>query len=143
TDDAVGRLLQRLDALGLAGNTIVVFTTDHGMLVGQHGLNRKGPFHYEDLLRVPFAVRWPGRVPSGRQVDALQSLVDLAPTFLALAEQPIPYSMSGVDQSAVWLGEATKAREHVVVENRHEPTTIHVKTYVDARYKLTVYYNRP
>ena len=48
--------------------------------------------------------------------------------------------MTGVDQSAVWRGEAAQARDHVIVENHHEPTTIHVKTYVDERYKLTVYY---
>jgi uncharacterized sulfatase len=50
--------------------------------------------------------------------------------------------MTGVDQSAVWRGEAAAARDHVIVENRHEPTAIHLKTYVDQRYKLTVYYQR-
>jgi len=51
--------------------------------------------------------------------------------------------MTGVDQSAVWRGEAAQARDHVIVENHHEPTTIHMKTYVEDRYKLTVYYQRP
>jgi len=50
--------------------------------------------------------------------------------------------MTGVDQSRVWLGEAEAVRDHVVVENRHQPTTLHLKTYVDERYKLTVYYGR-
>ncbi len=143
TDDAVGRLLRHLEALGLAEETVVVFTTDHGMLLGQHGLSRKGPFHYEDLVKLPFIVRYPGRVPSGRSSNALQSLVDLAPTFLSFADLPIPPRMSGVDQKGVWLGNQEQARDHVVIENRHEPTTIHVKTYVDSRFKLTVYYNQP
>ncbi len=51
--------------------------------------------------------------------------------------------MTGVDQSPVWTGEADAARDHVVVENRHEPDTIHAKTYVNERYKLTIYFNQP
>jgi arylsulfatase A-like enzyme len=141
-DKYIGKIVQRLDELGLASNTVVVFSTDHGHFFGQHGLNAKGAFHYEDLVKVPFIVRWPGRVPAGERSCALQSLVDLAPTFLSLVGAPIPRQMTGVDQSPVWRGEAVSARDHVVVENRHEPTTVHVKTYIDARYKLTVYYQR-
>ena len=63
-------------------------------------------------------------------------------TFLSVAGLAIPGIMSGVDQSGVWTGQKEQARDHVIVENRHEPTTIHVKTYIDQRYKLTVYYNR-
>ena len=48
--------------------------------------------------------------------------------------------MVGLDQTPVWLGERDSVRDHAVVENRHQPTTIHVKTYIDSRYKLTVYY---
>ncbi len=140
-DKYIGRIVDRLDELGLADNTLVVFTTDHGHLFGQHGLCAKGPFHYEDLVRLPFLARWPGRIAAGEVSDALVSLVDLAPTFLAAAGQPIPGRMSGVSQLATWQGGAA-ARDHVIVENRHEPTTIHVKTHVDERYKLTVYYRR-
>ena len=50
--------------------------------------------------------------------------------------------MTGVDQTPVWSGQSEQARDHIIVENHHEPTTVHVKTYVDDRYKLTVYYNR-
>ena len=141
-DKYVGVILDRLEALGLSDDTVVVFTTDHGHLYGQHGLIAKGPFHYEDLIRVPFIVRWPGRVPAGKVSSALQSLVDLAPTFLSLCGLPVPRTMTGVDQSRVWLGESPAARDHVVVENHHTPTTMHAKTYVDHRYKLTVYFNR-
>jgi arylsulfatase A-like enzyme len=142
-DRYIGRILDSLEALGLAENTLVVFTTDHGHFFGHHGLIAKGPFHYEDMVKVPFLVRWPGKVAAGACSSALQSLVDLAPTFLGAAGLPIPRQMTGVDQSAVWRGEAAQARDHVIVENHHEPTTIHVKTYVEDRYKLTVYYQRP
>ena len=140
-DKYIGRIVDRLDNLGLADDTLVVFTTDHGHLFGQHGLCAKGAFHYEDLVKIPFVVRWPGRIPSGSVSDALVSLVDLAPTFLATAGVPVPGRMSGVSQLDSWQG-GEAARDHVIIENRHEPTTIHLKTYVDERYKLTVYYQQ-
>lgn len=142
-DKYVGRILARLDELGLANDTLVVFTSDHGHLFGQHGLIAKGAFHYEDLIKVPFVVRYPGKVPAGKRSDALQSLVDLPTTFLSSAGIPIPRSMVGADQSKVWVNELPSVRDHVLVENRHQPTTIHAKTFVDHRYKVTVYFNRP
>ncbi|MFD2329990.1 sulfatase [Cohnella sp. GCM10020058] len=141
-DKYIGSILDRLDALGLAEDTLIVFTTDHGHFFGQHGLQAKGGFHYEDLIKLPFLVRYPGQVPAGHTSDAIQSLVDLAPTFLSFAGIPIPSAMTGVDQKDVWLGTKTRAREHAICEFRHEPTTIHQKTYVDERYKITVYYNQ-
>ncbi|MBO9610585.1 MAG: sulfatase-like hydrolase/transferase [Paenibacillaceae bacterium] len=141
-DRYIGRILDKLDSLGLADNTIVVFTSDHGHFFGQHGLQAKGGFHYEDLIKVPFLVRYPGQVPSGLSSSAIQSLVDLAPTLLSFAGIPAPAAMTGVDQSDVWRGRRPQARDHAICEFRHEPTTIHQKTYVGERYKLTVYYNQ-
>lgn len=141
-DKYIGKILDKLDELGLADNTLVVFTTDHGHFFGQHGLQYKGGFHYEDLIKLPFIVRYPDHVPGGRVSPAIQSLVDLAPTFLSLSGIPIPPVMTGVDQSGVWLGTQPEARNHTICEFRHEPTTIHQKTYVDERYKITVYYNQ-
>jgi len=141
-DKYIGKILSKLEQLGLSDNTLVVFTTDHGHFYGQHGLIAKGAFHYEDMIRVPFIVRFPGRVPAGRTCAALQTLVDLAPTFLSITGIDIPREMTGIDQSDVWFGESEGIRDHIIVENRHEPTTIHVKTYVNERYKITVYYNR-
>jgi uncharacterized sulfatase len=142
-DKYVGVILDRLAALGLAENTVVVFTSDHGHFYGQHNLIAKGPFHYEDLVRVPLIARWPGHIPAGRRTAALQSLVDLPATFLALAGQPVPRRMTGKNQGPVWLGQTDRVRDHVLVENHHQPTTIHARTYIDARYKLTVYRDRP
>jgi uncharacterized sulfatase len=142
-DHYIGKILDALEAEGLAGETAVVFTTDHGHFLGQHGLTAKGAFLYEDLVKVPFVVSLPGAPGAGGRSEALQSLVDLAPTFLGLAGVEIPRTMTGVDQGAVWRGEKERAREHVIVENRHQPTTIHQRSYIDERYKITVYYNRP
>jgi uncharacterized sulfatase len=141
-DKYIGTIMDKLDELGLADNTIVVFTTDHGHYFGQHGLVAKGPFHYEDGIKVPMLVRCPGRVPAGRVSPSLQSLVDYAPTFLSFADIEIPHAMTGRDQSEVWVGGKATARDHIICEFHHEPTTVHMKTYVDERYKLTVYYNK-
>ncbi len=129
-DRQIGTILDRLEALGLASDTLVVFTSDHGHLFGQHD------------PRDPLIVAQPGSVPGGRRSDALQSLVDFAPSFLPATGIPVPGSMTGVDQTDVWYGRRESLRDHVVVENRHEPTTVHLKTYVEERYKLTVYFQR-
>jgi arylsulfatase A-like enzyme len=141
-DKYIGKILDKLDELGLTNDTILVFTTDHGHFFGQHGLQYKGGFHYEDLIKLPFIVRYPGHVPAGKHSSAIQSLVDLAPTFLRLCGMEIPSVMTGVDQSDVWLGTRERTRDHAICEFRHEPTTIHQKTYEDQRYKITVYYNQ-
>jgi len=138
-DREIGRILDCLDRLGIADNTLVMFSTDHGHFLGQHGLVAKGAFHYEDMIKLPMLIRYPGRVPAGRVNSALQSQVDYAPTFLSTAGIPAPGLMQGVDQLPNWTAQAGPARDHVIVENRHEPTLVHLRTYVDERYKLTVY----
>jgi uncharacterized sulfatase len=142
-DQQIGRILDGLDRLGLADKTLVVFTTDHGHFLGQHGLIAKGAFHCEDLLRLPFLVRCPGRVPAGAVSSSLQALIDLAPTFLTAAGMEVPGQMQGVNQWDVWRGQADHVRNHVIVENRHQPSAVHLRTYVEERYKMTVYRGHP
>lgn len=141
-DREIGRILDRLDQLGLAENTLVIFTTDHGHYLGQHGLTAKGAFHYEDGIRVPFLARGPGIAP-GSESRALVSLVDMAPTFLAAAGLPTPGFMQGVSQLDVWRGQADRARDNVIVEHHHQPTRLNLRTYIDDRYKLSVYRDEP
>jgi uncharacterized sulfatase len=142
-DEAVGRIMAGLKRLGLDRDTLVIYSTDHGHLYGQHGLHHKGPFHYEDLVRVPFIARQPGRIPAGGVSQELVSTVDFAPTALGWCGLPVPYHMTGLDQGAVLRGEAPPKRDHVVVEFRHEPTTVFLKTYIERRWKITVHYRRP
>ncbi|MCC5843541.1 MAG: sulfatase-like hydrolase/transferase [Verrucomicrobia bacterium] len=143
TDHAIGQILDQLEALGLADNTLIVFTTDHGHFLGKHGLGAKGPFHYEDVIKVPFIAKTPGQTNPGTRTDSLISLVDLPPTFLAACGLPVPRTMAGLDFTPVFKGETPALRDHVLVENRHQPDTIFLNTYVDSRYKLTVYYGHP
>lgn len=141
-DTYIGVILDKLDSLGLTASTLVCFTTDHGDFLGQHGLTQKAIHHYEDLLKVPLVVSLPGCIPAGRVSEALQSTVDLPQTFLDIAGLPVPRRMAGVNERAVWFGETDSLRSHVIVENQHQPTTMNMRTYVDARYKLTVHFNR-
>ncbi len=138
-DHEIGKTLDKLDELGLAKDTIVCFTTDHGHFLGHHGLTAKGGFHYEDLIRLPFIARWPGHIAPGTENHAIQSLVDMPTTFLSACGLDVPLRMQGVDQTAVWEGKKDKARDGAFIEFRHQPTVIHLRTYVNARYKLTIY----
>ncbi|MBN1346275.1 MAG: sulfatase-like hydrolase/transferase [Phycisphaerae bacterium] len=81
-DAEIGRILSALDRLGLADNTLVVYTTDHGEFMGGHGCIFKAYMMYEDLMRVPFIARMPGTVPKAKTTQALASSVDLMPTLL-------------------------------------------------------------
>ncbi len=137
-DQQIGRILDALDEKGLTENTLVVFSTDHGHFIGEHGLIAKAIHHYEDLLRVPFIVRWPGKTPAGKASDAIQNLVDLAPSFLAAAGLDVPVVMTGLDQTDCWAG-GDDCRSWSITENHHTRTSFHMKTYVNARYKITVY----
>lgn len=138
-DQQIGRILDALDRLGVADNTLVVFSTDHGHFLGQHGLHHKGAFHYEDLIRIPFLAKLPGTVASDRTSTAIQNLVDLAPTFLSLAGCPIPGMMQGVDQLPAWSEGGLPARSWSLTENRHQPNVLNVRTLVTENAKVTVY----
>jgi len=138
-DHQIGLILEALDRLGIADDTVVVFTSDHGHYLGQHGLTAKGPFHYEDAIRVPFLVRYPGQANPGGASNAIQSIVDLPQTFLDIAGIPIPGQMQGISQKDVWLGKQESARSWAICENRHQPSAVHLRTFVNQRYKMTVY----
>ena len=138
-DHHIGRILESLDRLGIADNTMVIFTTDHGHFLGQHGLRAKGAFHYEDMIRVPFIVWYPGKVAQNAVCSDLQSTVDFAPSALGVAGIEVPGFMTGINQFDAWCGKTPAPRDHIVVENRHEPTLVHLRTYVNERYKITVY----
>ena len=93
-DDSVGRVLALLDKSGLARNTIVIYTSDQGFFLGDHGLFDKR-FMYEESIRMPFLVRWPAGIKAGTRSDALALNVDFAPTFLAAAGVAAPPEMQG------------------------------------------------
>ncbi len=85
-DDGIGRIIDKLDELGIRDNTIIVFTADHGDFGGEHNMFGKGGVFYDSLVRVPYIVSWPGGgVPQGEVDDSLVSTIDLLPTILQLS----------------------------------------------------------
>lgn len=102
-DANVGRLLAALDRLGLRDNTIVVFTSDHGEMLGAHGRRAKNIF-YDEAVRVPFLVRWPGHTRAGAETDVCFNSPDIMPTLLGMMGCPIPQAVEGVDLSGHALG---------------------------------------
>jgi arylsulfatase A-like enzyme len=93
-DDNMGRLLEYLDREKLSKNTMVVYTSDQGFFLGDHGMYDKR-FMYEESLRMPFLVRWPEGIKAGSRSDAMALNVDFAPTFLEAAGVPVPADMQG------------------------------------------------
>ncbi|MCX5758562.1 MAG: sulfatase [Candidatus Hydrogenedentes bacterium] len=101
-DDEIGRLLVCLEGRGIDHDTIVVYTSDHGSMMGSHGVGGKRQ-PYEESIRVPFFVRWPGSIPKGRTCDALFGVPDLMPTLCGLAGLAAPDSCAGRDLSRAML----------------------------------------
>lgn len=102
-DDSVGRLMDWLDANGLRENTLVIYTSDQGFFLGDHGLYDKR-FMYEPSTRMPFLARWPAGIKPGTLSDALANNTDFAPTFLELAGVPIPADMQGRSLAPLFAG---------------------------------------
>lgn len=97
-DRAFGRLTQSLEELGIADNTIVVFTSDHGEMLGIHGRWMKDVW-YEESIGVPLLIRYPGVLPAGTRSDAPLGLIDVFPTIFHLADLQIPSGRHGIDRS--------------------------------------------
>lgn len=140
TDRQIGRVLKKLDEMGIAGNTIVVYAGDNGYFWGEHGLIDKR-LPYEEAIRIPLVVRYP-RVPgaSGRKAQQMVLNVDLAPSLLDLAGLPVPGYMEGKSFKPVlasenapgrkaWLYEYFKEFPYNVPETKAVRTRSH--TYIE------------
>ena len=151
-DEQVGRMLEALEGSGQRDNTVVIFMSDHGEMLGDHGLSRKGCRFYDGAVRVPLIVSWPGVFGGGRVADGLVELTDLAPTLAELAGVPLPWS-HGQSLVPILTGAAdpTVHRPFVRCEyydalnmylpqepGRHTPGW--ATMYRDQRYKLVNYH---
>jgi arylsulfatase A-like enzyme len=132
-DRSLGRLLDALDELKLADNTVVVFTSDNGYYMGEHGLGDKRSA-YDESLRIPFIVRYPKGAPKGATVDAMVLNVDLAPTLLDFAGVAVPKEMQGRSWKPLLAASGTpewrKAffYEYFFERGFASPTTLAVRT---------------
>ena len=141
-DRHVGSILTRLRELDLERDTLVIFTSDHGELLGDHGLWLKGPYHFEPLIRVPLIMRWPGGLPGGEASAGITSLADIAPTVLSAAGLAAPDATDGHDLLPALNGEASWPREYALVEHCDDPDHLRPQTIVTQDDKRTVYTDR-
>lgn len=152
-DREVGRVLDALDEEGIARDTLVIFTSDHGDMLGDHRLFVKGAFFYDPSVRVPLILRWPGVLPEGERVPAVVQLQDLAATVLSAAGSLDDEARRALSDSNDLLqlarGEVERVRDHAVTVYRNtgihrgsiypEPE-IHATMIRGERYKLSVYF---
>jgi arylsulfatase A-like enzyme len=144
-DKNLGAILDALDAAGRADDTAVVFTSDHGDMCGSHGLRSKGPFVYEEIMRVPLYVRAPGITTPGTTTDALSTHIDLARTVASLAGADDP-SLVGRDLLPVLRDPSTPARDAVLLAQDSAwydsciPLRYAMRAMFDGRHKYARYY---
>jgi len=113
-DDYIGIMLEELETLGIADDTIFIFTSDHGDMLGSHRMGSK-QMPYEESIRVPWLLRYPRGVAEGVVSDALLSPVDIMPTLLGMAGIPIPDSVDGLDFQEAMRGERHDQRDAVLL----------------------------
>ncbi|MCE5327046.1 MAG: sulfatase [Planctomycetaceae bacterium] len=131
-DDMMGRLMADLDRSGLAENTIVVFTSDHGTMMGAHAdepwFSKLPPpernpaqaawekmLPWQESIHVPLIARWPGRIAAAAQCDALTAPVDFFPTLCGLCGVKVPRTVEGMDLSDTWLARPGAARQEALL----------------------------
>ena len=156
-DDNVGRMLDALEASGQRENTIIIFMSDHGEMLGDHGLLLKGNRFYEGLVRVPLIVSWPGHFASGLVSDALVELTDIAPTLLDAAGLPQLEGMVGHSLVPILTAQADPHHHRNFVRCEYyralnpdgpgrESGDFHIHfgtMYRTPRYKLCTYHGHP
>lgn len=149
-DKQFGRILDALARTGQLENTIVIFMSDHGELLGDHGLLFKGCRFFESLVHVPLVISWQGRWNRNIQSPALVELIDIAPTLLEAAGMDVPYYMQGKSLLPILDGsgdphshkpyvfsEYNDAMSAGTTANEYEGS--HGTMYYDGRYKMAVY----
>ncbi len=142
-DENVGRLLDYLEANGLMENTIIVYTSDQGFYLGEHGWFDKR-FIYNESFKTPLLVSWPGKVQAGTQSDELVQNLDFAQTFLEAAGVPAPADTQGESLLPILTGQTEKWTRDAVYYHYYEYPAVHmVKRHyaiVTKEYKLVHYY---
>ena len=141
-DESIGEVLKYLDENGLAENTIVVYTSDQGFYLGEHGWFDKR-FMYEQSMRTPLMMRYPNHIKAGSRCDALVQNIDYAPTFLNLAKINIPNDIQGISLTPLWEEKNPKWRDALYYHYYEFPNEHMVKRHYGIRtdrYKLIHFY---
>lgn len=136
-DDCIGRILNALDTHNLRENTIIVFVSDHGDYLGDHGFYGKG-LPYDSVLRVPLIYAGANVLP-GQMVDTIASTLDIAPTLLELLNIPEAEGTQGISVKPVLLGEGDSKRQTALTENDDDFVPMRMRTLTTTDWKLTYY----
>ncbi len=145
-DDQLGRIMAALDALDLRQNTVIIFTSDHGETLGDHGLILKGCRFYEGLVRVPLIWSWSGRFLTDLRSDALVELTDIVPTLLDIVGVSAPGYLVGTSLLSILTGEGPPQRQREYVRCEYIdaldlPDHSRATMYCDGRYKIVLYHS--
>jgi len=133
-DHHIGRLLDRAGELSDLRNTLILFTSDHGESLGDHGYWGHGKHVYENGLHIPLSITWPGHIEPG-QIQAPALIIDVAPTLLALAGFAIPEPFAGLDWTSVLHGGAAEPLDRVTYHQAHRGTVQPTEDPTDLRRK--------
>ncbi|QUI24680.1 sulfatase [Vallitalea pronyensis] len=145
-DDSVGVLLDKLEAIGELNNTIIIYTSDQGMFLGEHDYQDKR-WSYEESLRAPFLIRYPEKIPSKVTNTNLMANIDVAPTLLDFCGISVPKAMQGVSQVPVLLQKEQEDLRSVIyfrywmnlAHRHHNPAHFGIRT---KQYKFIYYYGK-
>lgn len=150
-DDQFERILAALDATGQRDNTVIIFTSDHGESLGDHGLMFKGCRFYEGLVRVPLIFAWPGQFKCDQQSDALVELLDLSATLCEISRVELPEYMQGKSLLPILTGATPPDHHRDFVRSEYfdalDPhftggSGTFATMHRDARYKLVIYHDK-
>ena len=142
-DDKIGRLLDTLEETGQRENTIIIHTSDHGEMAGEHGLWRKMNF-YEQAARVPLQISWPGRLPEGKRVTGATSNVDLVATILDLVGiDPKEWDMDGDSLVSYLDGDTDEWKDEIICEHLAHGTDGPRIMVRQGRWKLSYTHREP
>ena len=139
-------MLDYLDRTGQRENTIIIFMSDHGEMLGDHGLMLKGCRFYEGLVRVPLMISWPGTI-SPQCSDELVELIDIVPTIYDLLDMEIPAHVQGRSLATRVTGASAASPHRNFVRTEHYaaanlPDKTHANMYRDRRWKLVTYHEK-
>jgi arylsulfatase A-like enzyme len=137
-DDAIGEVLEALSRFGLAENTVIIFTTDHGDLGGDHRFFFKGPFLYQGLIKIPFLIKVPNGL-ANQDCKTLASSIDIPETILALAGIPIPDYMQGKSLIPVLKNPDEVVEKDVLIEMDDDHNNEKTRTLITNDWRITVF----
>ncbi|MHA0857759.1 sulfatase family protein [Paenibacillus sp. CMAA1364] len=137
-DEQINRIMDVWKKKGVYDDVLVVFTSDHGELLGDHGLMYKGPWFYEGLTRIPMIIKGPG-ITRGERSSGLMEHVDILPTLLDAIGRTRPYGVQGLSQLDVLNGQKLNVRDAAITSYDAHDRGIQAKCLRTDRYKLVVF----